>query len=102
MSLYSLSQEVFFSAVGALHFSFFRLFVAETLLINVYLLLGLVVAVAALAATRALKAAVGACARLLKNQTTGAFRALSFQVKAVKGFRRQTRRKNSTSTRTRM
>ena len=93
-SSYTAEGAVASSPVYTLHLIFYRLFVGETLLINLYLFLGLVVASVALFFYR----------RPLKKNGLALTitQATLFKVRTLRNFRRQTRRKNNTTARQRL
>lgn len=92
------SEFIYSTAIG-LHFMFYKVFIAETIAFNIYLLLGLVVAVLVLNSIR--KEASFRKAQLLQAKKANLAQAAAplQNVRTVYSFRRQTRRKNNSNIR---
>lgn len=94
--LYVFEKDLFNQSAGLLHWFFYKIFILDTILLNLYLCIGLIVAVAILALSKTWATSSSLNSIIMqarKNQNI--FSARSSNIKLVSQFRRQTRRHNN-------
>lgn len=97
--VYSFAQDFIYSAAVGLHFMFYKIFIGETIMFNLYLLLGLMAAVFVLNFLRKQKTKTHSNLKLNKASKFLNTAPTLTSVKSVYSFRRQVRRKNNSNSR---